>query len=131
MSALRGVDAIVFRVPDLVSGLAFYGDGLGHEVIWRTELMAGLRMASGTELVLAVDRGPEADLLVESVDDAVRSFIGRGGSLVAGPHDIPVGRLAVVRDPFGNELVLVDLSKGRYVVDRHGRVIGVTRDGPG
>jgi hypothetical protein len=29
-------------------------------------------------------------------------------------EELPVGRLAVVADPFGNPLVLVDLSKGRY-----------------
>jgi hypothetical protein len=32
----------------------------------------------------------------------------------AGPADIPVGRLAVVADVFGNELVLLDLSEGTY-----------------
>lgn len=89
MSVLLGVDAILLRIPDLDAGLRFYRDGLGHDLIWRTGSMAGLRMASsGTELVLTVDRGPEADLLVDSVDDAVRSFIDHGGSLIAGPHDI-------------------------------------------
>ncbi len=34
--------------------------------------------------------------------------------LVTAPFDIPVGRASVVRDPFGNTLVLVDLSKGTY-----------------
>jgi catechol 2,3-dioxygenase-like lactoylglutathione lyase family enzyme len=126
VSVLLGVDAIVLRVPDLEAGLSFYRDALDHELIWRTESMAGLRMAtSGTELVLAVDRGPEADLLVASIDGAVRSFTDRGGTLVAGPHDIAVGRLAVVRDPFGTELVLVDLSRGRYATDSDGQVTGV------
>lgn len=46
------------------------------------------------------------------------------------PVDIPVGRLAVVADPFGNALVVLDLSTGKYVTDEEGRVIGVTpRDG--
>jgi predicted enzyme related to lactoylglutathione lyase len=48
-----------------------------------------------------------------------------GGRLVAGPEDIPVGHLVVAEDPFGNLLVLLDLSKGRYVVDETGRVTGV------
>jgi hypothetical protein len=39
--------------------------------------------------------------------------------------DIPVGRLAVVQDPFGNRLVLVDLSAGRYRTDATGGVTGV------
>jgi hypothetical protein len=33
-----------------------------------------------------------------------------------------VGRLAVVADPFDNVLVLIDLSKGRYVTDERGNV---------
>ena len=41
------------------------------------------------------------------------------------PFDIPVGRLAVVADPFGNTLVLLDLSKGRYVTDATGNVKAV------
>jgi predicted enzyme related to lactoylglutathione lyase len=51
--------------------------------------------------------------------------VAAGGRRVAGPSDIPVGRLAVVADPFGNDLVLVDLSKGRYTTDRRGDVTGV------
>jgi hypothetical protein len=43
------------------------------------------------------------------------------------PFEIPVGCVAVVSDPFGNALVLVDLSKGRYEVDADGRVTGVAR----
>jgi hypothetical protein len=45
--------------------------------------------------------------------------------VVSQPFDIPVGRVAVVADPFGNTLVLVDLSKGRYVTDASGNVTGV------
>lgn len=121
---LLGIDAVVVRVPDLDRGLAFYRDSLGHEVMWRSERMVGLRLGGdGTELVLSLDIGPETDLLVGSVDEAVRAFVGAGGSLVAPPTDIPVGRVAVVRDAFGNKLTVVDLSKGRYQTDESGRVV--------
>ncbi|MBA3777704.1 MAG: VOC family protein [Chloroflexi bacterium] len=120
---LVAVDAVVVKVPDLDAGLRFYRDSLGHQVAWRTDRMAGLGLAgSETELVLSLDVGPETDLLVMSVQDAVRAFAEAGGSIVAEPADIPVGRVAVVRDPFGTELTLVDLSKGRYKTDRSGRV---------
>ena len=112
---IRAVDAVVVRVPDLDEGLRFYRDGLVHEVIRRTETMVALRLgASGTELVLALELGPETDLLVAAVDDAVGQVVAAGGSVVSAPEDIPVGRVAVVRDPFGTPLTLVDLSKGRY-----------------
>ena len=124
---LRAVDALVLRVPNLEDGLAFYRDQLGHELIWRTASMIGLRMGGdGTELVLSLDTGPETDLLVESVDSAVESFVRAGGSVKAPPGDIPVGRVAVVVDPFGNELTLVDLTKGTFRTDTHGHVTGTT-----
>lgn len=123
---LQGVDAFVLRVPSLEHGLAFYRDQLGHEVIWRTGSMIGLRMGrEGAELVLSLDTGPESDLLVESVDRAVKSLVRGGGSVIVPPKDSPVGRIAVVRDPFGNELTLVDLSKGTYRTDTQGNVTGI------
>ncbi len=47
-----------------------------------------------------------------------------GGRLIAGPFDIQVGRAAVVEDPWGNRLVLLDMSKGRLVTDAEGDIIG-------
>jgi uncharacterized damage-inducible protein DinB len=82
--------------------------------------MAGLGMGgSDTELVVSTDLGPETDLLLTSVDDAVQRLVGAGATVVAEASDIPVGRVAVVRDPFGNDLTLVDLSKGRYATGSH------------
>jgi lactoylglutathione lyase len=40
------------------------------------------------------------------------SFFGAGGEPVVAPFDIAIGRCARVRDPFGNELTLLDQSKG-------------------
>jgi predicted enzyme related to lactoylglutathione lyase len=128
----RSVDAVVVKVPDLAAGLAFYRDALGHAVVWRSDRTVALRMAeSDTELVLSLDLGPETDLLVASVDAAVAAVEAAGGSVVAGPDDIPVGRVAVVRDPFGNVLTLVDISTGRYATDETGRVTGVIAPEPG
>jgi predicted enzyme related to lactoylglutathione lyase len=125
----RKVDCLQVPVPTLDAGLEFYRDALGHELLWRTEHAAGLRMPdSDTEIVVQTDRQqPEVDLLVESVDAAARRIVEAGGAVLAGPFDIPVGRVVVVADPFGNSLVLLDLSKGRYRTDASGMVIGVER----
>jgi len=64
--------------------------------------------------------------LVTSVEGAVADIVAAGGTGLSEPHEIPVGRLAVVEDPFGNALVLLDLSTGRYTTDRTGRVTGVS-----
>jgi predicted enzyme related to lactoylglutathione lyase len=125
---LKQVDAVTVRVPDLRSGLLFYVDRLGHRLKWRNDAtgQVGLLLPHGdTELVLTTEQGYEPNWLVDSVDAAVETFRSSGGAVVAEPFDIPVGRGAVVRDPFGNVLVLVDLSRGVYSTDEHGQVTGV------
>jgi len=62
------------------------------------------------------------------IQDAVADVVAAGGTVLVEPHEIPVGRLAVVADPFGNALILLDLSVGRYTTDPAGRVTAV---GPG
>ena len=122
---LRKVDSVQIPVPDLEAGLRFYRDGLGLELKWRHATQAGLRLGD-TELVLQTERPePETDFLVDSAEEAVRRVMAAGGRVLAGPLDIPVGRLAVVGDPFGNSLVLLDLSKGTFVTDDNGNVTGV------
>ena len=116
---LRKVDCIQLPVPDLEGGLAFYRDRLGHELVWRTEDAAGLRLAdSDSELVLQTRRPqPEVDFLVDSVDQAATELTRAGGTVVVEPSDIPVGRVAVIADPFGNPLTILDLTKGRYLTE--------------
>jgi catechol 2,3-dioxygenase-like lactoylglutathione lyase family enzyme len=123
----RTVDCVRIPVPDLDRGLDFYVGRLGHRLIWRTATAAGLRLPDGeSELVLHVEGGdPEVDLLVDSVDDAVTEIVRAGGSVRSAPSDIPVGRVAVVDDPFGNPLTILDLSKGRYRTGADGTVTGV------
>jgi lactoylglutathione lyase len=113
-------------VPDIESGLAFYQDRLGHTLIWRTGTQAGLRMPdSDAELVIHTERQEtEANLLVDSAEEAAARIVEAGGSIVAGPFDIQIGRCTVVQDPWGNRLVLLDMSKGKLVTDAEGNVIG-------
>ena len=125
---IRNVDAIQIIVPDLEAGLAFYRDKLGHELRWRNETSAGLAMPDGAaELVIQTRlQQQETDLLVESADAAAERFVEAGGMVIAPPADIPVGRVTVVQDPWGNRLVLLDLSKGTYNTDKDGNVTGVS-----
>ena len=57
------------------------------------------------------------NLRVASSDAAVKRIVEAGGKLVLGPFDIQVGRCAVVLDPWGNMLVVLDASKGHLVTD--------------
>ncbi len=80
------VDCIRLHVPDLENGLAFYRDRLGHALIWRTAVAAGLRMpGTEAELVIQTEQGgQEVDLAVQSADEAAQRFL-EGGRCVTGP----------------------------------------------
>ncbi len=124
---LRAVDCITVPVPDLDSGLAFYRDALGHRLLWRNNEVGQAAVAlpeADTELVLTTGQNYAPGWLVASADEAAEAIRCAGGRIVTQPCDIPVGRLAVTADPFGNVLVLLDLSKGHYLTDATGTVTG-------
>ncbi len=126
---LRKVDAVTVRVPDIDAGIHFYVDVLGHRLKWRNDAFgqAGLELPGGdSEIVLTTEHGYEPNWLTESVDDAIEMFQSNSGQVIAEPFDIPVGRLGVVLDPFGNVLVMLVLCKGTYITDATGDVIGVS-----
>jgi predicted enzyme related to lactoylglutathione lyase len=127
---LQYVDAVTVPVPDLDRGLVFYRDMLGHQLIWRNEAtgQAGLRTPrSDTEVVLTTQQDYEPDWKVASADAAAAEvFAANGGRVLVEPMDIPIGRLTVVEDPFGNRLVLLDSTKGTYDTDESGAVTGVS-----
>ncbi|MGB8213703.1 MAG: VOC family protein [Anaerolineales bacterium] len=122
----NNVDCIRLYVPDLESGLSFYRESLGQSLIWRTPQAAGLRMPGcEAEIVLQAEQaGQEVDITVGSADEAAQRFAEAGGEVVVPPFDIKIGRCTVVRDPWGNQLVLLDSSKGLLAMDKDGNVCG-------
>ena len=127
------VDAVTVPVPDLDSGLEFYMGQLRHRLAWRNDDIGQAAVAlrdSDTEIVLTTRDRYEPNWLVEDVDEAAAAFEAAGGRSLSPAFDIPVGRVAVVADPFDNVLVLVDLSKGRYRTADDGTVTGVVDGGP-
>jgi len=126
MPLIRKVDCVRLFVPDLEAGLAFYRDKLGHELIWRTATAAGLRLPeTDAELVIQTEeQRQEIDFLVDSADEAAMFMEQAGGAVIVPPFDIQIGRCVVVEDPWGNPLVLLDVSKGLFTTDAEGNVIG-------
>lgn len=124
-SLFRKVDCLSLPVPDLDQALGFYSDELGHELIWRSDNAAGLRLPdSSAELVLHTDDRPmETDLMVESVPDALERVTAAGAKLLHGPFEIRIGLCAVVMDPWDNVLVILDTSKGLLEVDENRNVV--------
>jgi lactoylglutathione lyase len=122
------IDCIRLHVSDLDEALAFYRDRLGHELVWRSDRAAGLRLPdTAAEIVLQTEeRGQEIDLEVESADEAAARFAEAGGTILVPPFDIQIGRCVVVADPWGNPLVLLDTSRGLLITDEAGHIIGHT-----
>jgi hypothetical protein len=104
------------------------GPGLGQTLLWRTERQAGPRLPeSNAEIVLQTERPElEANLTVASADAAAERIVAAGGRMLVKPFDIQIGRCAVVADPWGNRLVILDTSTGLLVTDASGAVIGTS-----
>ena len=124
-SLFRKVDCVSLKVDDLEAALDFYSRTLGHELLWKAKTAAGLQLPdTDAELVIHTDPVPtETDLLVNSVPEAVERFKQAGGRLTKGPFEIAIGLYALVTDPWGNQLSLLDMSKGALKVDRDKNVL--------
>ena len=124
------VDCIELYVSDLDDGIKYYCGGLGLNLLWRSETSAGLGMENDTaEVVLQTDRKwMNVDFKVESVVDSVEKIIGAGGKIVDGPFDIPIGKCAVVKDKWENQYVILDMTKGKYITDESGNVVGLNKE---
>ena len=124
-SLFTKVDCIRIPVKDLQEGLKFYSEKLGHEILWKTEDSAGLILSDDkSEIVLYTeDKGLEIDFKVVDVVQAIKEFVQAGGELVTGPFDIRIGKCAVVKDPWENQYVILDTSKGLLKTDENKQVI--------
>jgi Predicted enzyme related to lactoylglutathione lyase len=127
----KNIDCIEFYVSDLDEGIKYYCESLGLKLLWRADTSAGLGTENEiAEIVLQTDRKKmNVDFLVESVDNAIDQINKAGGKIIYDPFDIPIGKCAVVQDKWGNEYVILDMSKGKYVTDEQGNVVGVSKNG--
>src|SRR5580704_104144 len=112
----RKIDNHLLRVSDLDAAISFYRDKLGHQLLSRSDDSAGFALPeTDAELVVHLNIGPETDIVVANVDAAYAAFLGAGGESVQPPFDIAIGRCARIRDPFGNELTILDSQKDRWL----------------
>lgn len=103
-----------FPVKNLKEAQEFYRRDFGWEAAWRVgDDEAGLRLP-GAEVELLLDQTPGVlpgpIFMVESVDAFYRERRSRL-CFLREPHDIPSGRHAVVADPSGNAIHVIDMSR--------------------
>ena len=125
------IDCHMLSAPDLDAAIDFYQNRLGQSLIWRTDDAAGFRMPeTDAELVVHRRLAAETDLLVKSVPEAVERLVTAGASCIAPPFDIAIGKCAVMRDPFGNTLTILDQSKGPLRTEARKNVVPGTEVSP-
>lgn len=120
------IDCIRIYVPNLTEGFDYYHTKLGFPLVWKTDKGMGFLLNDGiTELVIQnEDKYQETDIKVESVIDTVEVIKNAGGKIIKGPFDIKIGKCAVIEDPWGNAMVILDTTKGTFVTDAEGNIIG-------
>lgn len=115
---LRKIDCVMIRVNDITEALNFYSDVFGLKPIWQDQDagQAGLLFPdSDAEIVLHTDPNipgqVEVHYLVDNVPAAVQKYVEQGCTLLTGPFNIRTGKCAVIQDPFGTRLCILDMSK--------------------
>jgi lactoylglutathione lyase len=113
---LRKIDCVMVRVPDLPSAVAFYTRVFGLRPLWQDDTSAGMGMPeTDAEVVLhTMDLPAESSVhyLVDDVPAAVAAGRRAGCVVRESPFDTAIGTGAVLEDPFGNPICLLDMSKG-------------------
>jgi predicted enzyme related to lactoylglutathione lyase len=113
---LKKIDCVMIRVDDLEAATAYYSEVFGLRPLWRDELSVGMGFPE-TDAEIVLHRNPdlpnpEVHYLVDNVGEAVRLFQEKGCQVLVEPFDIPIGQCAVIQDPFGTTLSILDMTKG-------------------
>lgn len=117
MNALLKIDSIMIYVSSLESAAKFYEEALGLRRAW-TDIeqgMIGFRLKEGdSEIVIHGDhnlRNPSFSFLVDNVERFCIDYLKKGHTVVKEPLDVRCGKYAILADPDGNELPIIDLTK--------------------
>lgn len=116
MNRLLKIDNVMYRVSDLKQAEIFYRDVLGLKKVWEdadAKMIGFVFKESDSEIVIHSDsRLPEFDYsyLVENVDEFVKEVASKGCVVGFGPTDVRPGRYAVILDPDGNKIPVIDLT---------------------
>jgi predicted enzyme related to lactoylglutathione lyase len=116
---LRKIDCVMIRVNDVEAATAYYARVFKLVPSWHDDDdgSVGLRFPeTDAEIVLhrnqRIPGRVEVHYLVDDVPTAVNTLEREGCRTLARPFDIAIGKCAVIEDPFGVRLCILDMSKG-------------------
>jgi lactoylglutathione lyase len=113
----RKIDCVMVKVDDLETAAHYYADVFGLKRLWADGFSVGMGMPeTDAEIVLHNDPNVPKDIgvhyLVDDVVATVAELSTKGCTIVAPPFDIAIGKSAVIQDPFGTTLCILDMTKG-------------------
>ncbi len=114
---LKKIDCVMIQVDDVETAKTYYADVFGLRPLWRHERSVGLAFPeTDAEIVLHnepdIPSRVEVYYLVDDVAAAVQAFSARGCRVLVAPFEIAIGKCAVIQDPFGIRLCILDMTKG-------------------
>jgi predicted enzyme related to lactoylglutathione lyase len=114
---LRKIDCVMVKVDDLEAAARYYAEVLGLKCLWADGFSIGMGMPeTDAEIVLHNDPDLPKEIavhyLVDDVVTAAAELESKGCTIIAPPFDIAIGKCAVIQDPFGTILSILDMTKG-------------------
>ncbi len=114
---LRKIDCVMIRVDDVNAAATYYAEVFGLSPNWSGDDSIGLVFPeTDAEIVLhndpSIPSSVEVYYLVDDVVAVVVEYVAKGCELLVAPFDITIGKCAVIKDPFGTRLCILDMTKG-------------------
>ncbi len=114
---LNKIDAVLLRVKDLEKTAGFYINVMGLKHGWtdKEHHMIGLLFpGNDTELVLHCDENlpdPNVSYQVDNVLEFLEKYRNQGYTILVEPFDIRCGKCAILQDPEGHSVEIMDITK--------------------
>jgi predicted enzyme related to lactoylglutathione lyase len=107
----------MIRVDNLEAAKEYYTEVFGLDPLWGDKNSVGLGFPeTDAEIVLHnesdIPSSVEVYYLVDNVESAVKELQNRDCTTIVGPFDISIGKCAIIRDPFGTRLCILDMTNG-------------------
>jgi len=117
MSGLKKIDSVMVRAKDIDASAKFYEEVMGLKRAWTdTEKQMVGFLFPGNDSELVIYTGPKLDspsysFSVEDVVEFCQRYREQGYTVLMEPFEVRCGMYAVLADPDGNRINIIDLKK--------------------
>ena len=114
---LKKIDAVLLKVNDLEKTAKYYTEVMGLKRGWtdkKNQMIGLIFPGNDTELVLHRDGNlpdPNVSYQVDDVIEFIAYYKQQGYKVLVEPFDIRCGRCAILQDPEGHSVEIMDITK--------------------